>query len=322
MQIDKIRALVNTEMEAVVTTIAEQFGSDVQMIKDVSKHIASGGGKRLRPMIALLSAKAFNYSGQHHILVAAIVELIHTATLLHDDVVDHSKLRRGKKTANEVFGNEASVLVGDFLYSRAFQMMIQIQSMQVMRILADASNIIAEGEVMQLVNCNQPNTKEKQYLTTIFKKTAKLFEAAAQLGAVVAEQPEAVQNNMATYGRELGTAFQLVDDALDYGSSNKDIGKSIGDDLAEGKPTLPLIYVLNNGSANQKTLVKQAIENNDISNLEAIKTAIQDTGALEYTLRQAHKHAEQAIIALDTLAESQAKHALITLAEYAVKRSY
>lgn len=322
MKINEVRALVEPEIQQVTKTIAEQFGSDVDMIKQVSHHITGGGGKRLRPMLALLSAKAFGYEGHHHILVAAIVELIHTATLLHDDVVDHSSLRRGKKTANVVFGNEASVLVGDFLYSRSFQMMVEINKMQVMKILADASNIIAEGEVMQLVNCNDPNTNEANYMETILRKTATLFEAAAELGAVVSEQDKETCKAMANFGLHLGMAFQLVDDALDYGSSDKDIGKNIGDDLAEGKPTLPLIHILQHGNSEQINLVKQAIEHSNTDNLETIKTAIADTKALDYTFASAEKQIALAIDCLSELTDSPYKTALIALAQYAVARKF
>jgi octaprenyl-diphosphate synthase len=292
------------------------------MIKEVSEYINGSGGKRLRPILALLSAKAFDYEGEHHILIAAIVELIHTATLLHDDVVDNSNLRRGKQTANVVFGNNASVLVGDFLYSRSFQMMVLINNLQVMKILADASNRIAEGEVMQLMNCNDPSTNESKYMETILRKTATLFEAAAELGAVVSGQNEAVCQSMAKFGLHTGMAFQLVDDALDYGSSDKDIGKTIGDDLAEGKPTLPLIHVLQHGNSDQINLVKQAIENNRADNLTAIRAAIADTKALDYTLAAAERQVAIAIECLVDLPDSHYKAGLIALAQYAVTRQF
>lgn len=320
MNIEQIRELVAPEMGQVTKTIAEQFGSDVSLIKEMSQYIFGGGGKRLRPILALLSAKAFHYSGAHHIIIAAVVELIHTATLLHDDVVDNSTLRRGRKTANEVWGNSASVLVGDYLYSRSFQMMLKIEHLKVLQILANASNIIAEGEVMQLVNCHNPSTNESTYMETILRKTATLFQAAGELGAVISNQAANVCHNMAMYGMHLGMAFQLVDDALDYGASETDIGKNIGDDLAEGKPTLPLIHILNHGDASQIALVKAAINKEGAEHIDAIKQAILDTDALGYTYAAAEKQITLACNYLQDLPDSIYKDGLTALAHYAIAR--
>ncbi len=322
MNIDQIRELVNPEMQAVTASIADQFGSDVSLIKEMSQYIFNGGGKRLRPILALLSAKVFNYSGIHHITIAAIVELIHTATLLHDDVVDNSNLRRGKKTANYVWGNPASVLVGDYLYSRSFQMMVNINSMDVLRILANSSNMIAAGEVMQLMNCNDPSTNEKKYMETILRKTATLFQAAAELGAVIAEQSSEICHKMSLYGLHLGMAFQIVDDALDYGASDNDIGKNIGDDLAEGKPTLPLIHILNHGDADQVNLVKNAIQHGSLENISAIKQAILETEALNYTYAAAEMQVKSACDCLREIPNSIYKEALVDLANYAIARKF
>jgi octaprenyl-diphosphate synthase len=254
--------------------------------------------------------------------LAAVIEFIHTATLLHDDVVDGSALRRGRETANAVWGNQASVLVGDFLYSRAFQMMVSVGSMKVMQILSDATNTIAEGEVKQLLNVHNVDVTEEVYLDVIHCKTAKLFEAASQIGAVLADQSAAVEQAMAAYGRHLGAAYQLVDDVLDYSSSSEELGKNIGDDLAEGKPTLPLIYVLQNGSTEQKALVRAAIENGGKEHIDAIKAAIESTGALAYTSRSAQREADLAIGALEIIPESPYKQALISLARFSVARTF
>lgn len=322
MNIDQIRELVNTEMQAVTAKIASQFGSDVDMVKEMSQYIFGGGGKRLRPMLAILSANAFGYEGDHHITIAAIVELIHTATLLHDDVVDNSNLRRGRKTAHTVWGNSGSVLVGDYLYSRAFQMMVQINSIHVLKILADASNIIAEGEVMQLANCGDPTTNEAKYFETIARKTATLFKAATELGAFIANQSVDITDAMANYGLHLGMAFQLVDDAFDYTASPTEIGKNIGDDLAEGKPTLPLIYILNHGSVEQIALVKSAITQKNSEYIAAIQHAISGTKALDYTYEMAKKHQYLACNYLKDIPNSTYKDALIALARYAVDRHF
>ncbi|UCE31668.1 MAG: polyprenyl synthetase family protein, partial [Burkholderiales bacterium] len=280
------------DLAAVDRIVRERLRSDVALVNTVADYIIASGGKRLRPILLLLFARALRYrgAGNHHLL-AAVVEFIHTATLLHDDVVDESDLRRGRSTANAVFGNAASVLVGDFLYSRAFQMMVEVDDMRVMRVLADATNTIAEGEVLQLMNCNDPDVDEARYLQVIRYKTAKLFEAAAQLGTMLAGGGEALEQAAAEYGRRLGTAFQLIDDVLDYSGVTEDIGKNVGDDLREGKPTLPLIHVMREGSSAERDLVRQAIETGHDQGFEPILAAVRRTGALEYTLACARAEA-------------------------------
>lgn len=309
-------------MAAVNKVIRLQLHSEVPLVNQISEYIISAGGKRIRPVLVLLVANAYQYQGKHHHELAAIVEFIHTATLLHDDVVDESSLRRGRKTANALFGNAASVLVGDFLYSRAFQMMVTINSMQVMQILADATNVIAEGEVLQLLNMHDPDVTEARYLQVIRSKTAKLFEAAAQIGALIAgARPDQIEA-AAEYGRSLGTAFQLIDDVLDYSGNADEIGKNVGDDLREGKPTLPLIYLMKNGTEAQKELVRACIELGDESKFDAVLTAITQSGALDYTKKEAHKAAERAILSVSGLPESVYKQALLELASFAVGRNH
>ena len=320
--IEQLRKLVHEDSQAVDRMIRARLYSDVVLINQLSHYIIAGGGKRLRPLLALLSAKAAGYEGTRHIDVAVIVELIHTATLLHDDVVDASKLRRGRETANLVWGNEASVLVGDFLYSRAFQMMVDLENIRVLEILADATNTIAEGEVMQLVSCRDPETTEERYLTTIHNKTAKLFEAAAMLGAVVAGLSGAFENAMGAYGRHIGTAFQLVDDALDYSSSPDELGKNIGDDLAEGKPTLPLLYAMWHGTPAQADLVRSAIEHGGLERINEIQAAIESTGAITYTFGRAQVEAEKALAALKEIPQSPYRNALEVLVKFAVFRTF
>lgn len=319
--INELRALVADDVAAVDRLIRSRLYSDVALINRLSHYIIASGGKRLRPLLALLSAKAAGYDGTRHIETAVIVELIHTATLLHDDVVDASKMRRGRETANLVWGNEASVLVGDFLYSRAFQMMVDLRNMRVLEILADATNVIAEGEVMQLVSCHDPDTTEERYLTTIHNKTAKLFEAASLLGAVVAGREAEFEHAMAAYGRHLGTAFQLVDDALDYSASAEELGKNIGDDLAEGKPTLPLLYAMWNGTPEQASMVRHAIEHGGLDSIREISAAIESTGAITYTFARAEAEARKALSALAEIPKSPYRDALEALAEFAVHRS-
>lgn len=314
-----MRALVAEDMAAVDRLIEARLHSEVVLINQVSHYIVSSGGKRLRPVLALLSARACGYRGTRHIEIAAIVELIHTATLLHDDVVDASDLRRGRETANTVWGNEASVLVGDFLYSRAFQMMVGIHSMRVMEILSDATNTIAEGEVMQLVNCHDPDTTEARYLATVRNKTAKLFEAAGQLGVVLSARPQA-ESGMARYGRHLGTAFQLIDDVLDYSASAEQMGKNIGDDLAEGKPTLPLLYALWHGTGPQRQLIRTAIEQGGRGQIGEVRRAIEATGAIAYTATLAKVEVASALEGLGDLPASPYREALIALTEIAVNR--
>jgi octaprenyl-diphosphate synthase len=322
MDIDSIRALVADDMNAVDGVIRDRLSSEVVLINQLGHYIIAAGGKRLRPLLVLLASGACGYQGTHHVNLAAIIEFIHTATLLHDDVVDASDLRRGRDTANALWGNEASVLTGDFLYSRAFQMMVEVESLRVMDILADTTNVIAEGEVMQLLNCHDPDTTEERYLEVIRCKTAKLFEAAARLGAVIAGRPQEEEQALADYGMYLGTAFQIVDDLLDYSSSSEEMGKNIGDDLAEGKPTLPLIYVMRNGSEEQAAIVRKAIEEGGRDRIGAIIEAIASSGAIAYTSRSAQEEARRAIDSLAPLPDSPYKSALVGLAEFAVARSY
>jgi octaprenyl-diphosphate synthase len=320
MDIEQIRTLVAADTAAVDDLIRRRLQSDVVLINQLGHYIINSGGKRLRPLLVLLSAQALGYAGPHHHALAAIVEFIHTATLLHDDVVDASELRRGRETANAVWGNEASVLVGDFLYSRAFEMMVEIDSMRVMQILAEATNTIAEGEVLQLLNCHEPDTSEAQYLEVILRKTAKLFEAAAQLGAVLAGSDAATEVAMANYGIHLGTAFQLIDDALDYSGDEATIGKQLGDDLAEGKPTLPLIHVMRNGTPAQVETVRKAISDGGRELIGEVTAAIASTGAIAYTSRLAKNEALKARAALDALPASAYRDALTGLADYAASR--
>lgn len=313
---------IAADMEAVNTVIRRQLYSDVPLVNQIAEYIISAGGKRIRPVLVLLVANAYGYCGTHHHELAAVIEFIHTATLLHDDVVDESSLRRGRQTANALFGNAASVLVGDFVYSRAFQMMVAVSDMRVMRILADATNVIAEGEVLQLLNMHDPDVSEARYLQVIRSKTAKLFEAAAQLGALIAGAPDAAIDAAAEYGRSLGTAFQLVDDVLDYSGNAADIGKNVGDDLREGKPTLPLIYLMENGSAEQRTLVRACIENGDEQHFDDILAAITSSGALDYTKHKAEKAAQRAAASIAGLPDSQFKDSLLELCAFAVDRNH
>lgn len=322
MTIEHIRAPIADDLQAVNALIRHQLHSDVVLINQLAAYIIESGGKRLRPVTVLLAAQACGYTGQQHIDAAAIIEFIHTATLLHDDVVDESSLRRGRETANAIWGNQASVLVGDFLYSRAFQMMVNIGSMRIMEIMADTTNTIAEGEVMQLLNCHDPDTTEERYMAVIHCKTAKLFEAAAQLGAVLTGRPREDELAMARYGLHLGTAFQLIDDVLDYSASSAELGKNIGDDLAEGKPTLPLIHAIRHGSPEEARIIRNAIEQGGLQQIDLVTRTIESTGALDYTSRLAAKEAELAITSLPTLPESPARDALIGLAQFAVNRRY
>jgi octaprenyl-diphosphate synthase len=315
-----VNLLLTAPLAAVDTLMRECLHCDVPLINQVSHYVIGSGGKRLRPVLTLLSACAMGYPGTRHIDLAVIVELIHTATLLHDDVVDSSRLRRGRETANIVWGNEASVLVGDFLYSRAFQMMVEIGELKVLKILADATNTIAEGEVMQLVNCRDPETTESRYLDTIRFKTAKLFEAAAQLGAVIAGSDAEHENALACYGRHLGTAFQLVDDALDYSATATEIGKNIGDDLAEGKPTLPLLYAMWKGSPEQARIIRRAIEEGGLERINEISSAIESTGAITYTFALAAAEAREAREALVGVPGSPFLDALVALTKFTVER--
>jgi len=322
MDIDEIRALIGAEMDAVDRLIQQRLRSEVVLINQLGAYIVSSGGKRLRPVVVLLAARACDYRGNDHHAAAAIIEFIHTATLLHDDVVDASELRRGRETANALFGNEASVLVGDFLYSRSFQMMVEMDSMRIMRILADTTNTIAEGEVMQLLNVHDPETTEERYMDVIHSKTAKLFEAAARLGAVLGQRSDAEEAALAEYGMRLGTAFQLTDDLLDYSASSETLGKNVGDDLAEGKPTLPLIHAIRHGSADQRRVVREAIEQGGREHIDEIIQAIESTGAIDYTARLARQEVEQAVNALSILPGSIHRDALIGLARFSVERTF
>ena len=320
--IDEIYALVGQDFDLVNQLIKRRLHSDVALINQLSNYIIYSGGKRLRPVLVLLSAHALGYTGQQHINLAAIVEFIHTATLLHDDVVDASEKRRGNDTANAIWGNEAAVLVGDFLYSRAFQMMVDARSMRIMEILSDATNTIAEGEVLQLLNCNDPDTTEERYLDVIHCKTAKLFEAAAQLGAVINNANPEQEIAMAKYGMYLGTAFQLVDDVLDYSASSEEIGKNVGDDLAEGKPTLPLIRAMRNGNETQTKIIRSAIEQGGRNNIKEVLAAIATTDAIAYTANKARDEADKAIRMLEKIPPSPYRDALTAMAEFAVGRNY
>ncbi|MDB2386795.1 octaprenyl diphosphate synthase [Shewanella sp.] len=323
MDLNAIRQLADSDMQAVNQLIYKQLESDVALIKQLGFYIINGGGKRLRPLLSILAARSIGYKGESHLKLAAIIEFIHTASLLHDDVVDESMLRRGRETANALFGNSASVLVGDFLYTRSFQMMTELKNLTVLEILADATNVLAEGEVLQLMNCNDPDTTEDSYMRVIYCKTAKLFEAATRLAGLLAESSEEVQTALADYGKYLGTAFQLTDDLLDYTAETEDLGKNIGDDLAEGKPTLPLIYAMANGSATEKALIKEAIEKGDgTEHITVILAALKNCGALEYTEQRAIEESNKAISALAILPDSAYKTALVSLANIAVQRNH
>jgi octaprenyl-diphosphate synthase len=320
--LDSLRALVGDDWAGVNRVIFRRLGSDVALVNQVAHHIINNGGKRLRPLAVLLSARGCGCEGGNHVSAAAIIEFIHTATLLHDDVVDNSGLRRGQQTANSLFGNEASVLVGDFLYSRAFQMMVEINEPRILEVLANATNTIAEGEVLQLMNCNNPDTTEADYMEVIYRKTAKLFEAGTRIGAILAHREHAIEQMLATYGRHLGLAFQLVDDALDYDADPNELGKNIGDDLADGKPTLPLIHAMKHGSAAERHMIREAIEAGSTQNLRLIQLAIETSGGLRYTTERAEREAGLAIEALAELPWSKFKDGLIGLARFAVTRRY
>jgi octaprenyl-diphosphate synthase len=313
---------IAADMALVDALIRERLASKVPLVSQVAEYIVAGGGKRLRPALVLLSCAACGFRGQPRLELAAVVEFIHTATLLHDDVVDDSPLRRGRKTANTAFGNAAAVLVGDFLYSRAFQMMVGVDNMRVMRVLADATNTIAEGEVLQLMNCHNPEVDEANYLDVIRRKTAKLFEASARLGAVLAGASPAIESALADYGMHLGTAFQLVDDVLDYSGDAEAIGKSLGDDLAEGKPTLPLIRAMRVGSPAQRDAVRHAIVEGGRDDFPLVIEAIQATGALDYARATARREAECAHRALSALPDSAPRQSLLELASFSVTRDH
>jgi octaprenyl-diphosphate synthase len=321
--LNQIQSPILKDMQAVNTVICDSLHSEVTLINTIGDHITGSAGKRLRPALVLLASGLFGSIGTQQHQLAAIIEFIHTATLLHDDVVDESQLRRGKSTANHVFGNAASVLVGDFLYSRAFQMMVTLQNMRVMEILSEATNTIAEGEVLQLLNLHNANVTEAEYLKVIHYKTAKLFEAAARLGAVISENsnPED-EHALALYGMHLGTAFQLVDDVLDINGDADKIGKNLGDDLSEGKPTLPLLYAMHQSDEAQAKTIRKAIEQGGLEDIDAVLVAVAETNASEYVLGIAKKESELACEAIDRFPESIYKTAMIELAEFAVARQY
>lgn len=320
MQLEAIQSLVATDMRAVDETIRERLRSDVALVNQLGRYIVDNGGKRLRPRLVLLGAGAAGYSGRDHITVAAIIEFIHTATLLHDDVVDASELRRGQRTANAIWGNEAAVLVGDFLYSRSFEMMVDVGQMRVMSILAHTTNAIAEGEVMQLLNIHDADTTEERYLGVIRSKTAKLFEAASRLGGVLAGVDPEVEAALARYGMHLGTAFQLVDDVLDYSASARAMGKNVGDDLAEGKPTLPLIHALGQAAPADHERIRAAIEEGGIADIDAVIDILERTGSLDYSSHLAEAEAARALDELDALPPSRYRDALAGLADHATSR--
>jgi len=320
MDFKSVQSLVAEDMDGVNTAIRQYLHSDVALISQMANYIINSGGKRLRPILAILCARACDYSGEKHCLVAAIIEFIHTATLLHDDVVDESSLRRGHETANAIWGNESSVLVGDFVFSRSFEMMVDVGEMRVMEILARASNTIAEGEVMQLLNCNDPDTTEERYMMVIQSKTAKLFEAACQLGAILAGQNNEIEKACASYGTHIGTAFQLKDDLLDYQASPEEMGKNIGDDLAEGKPTLPLIYALKNSNGSTAEMIRDAIINGGKQHMQDIMQVIEATNAIAYTEESANKQAQIARQQIERLPSNKYRDALIELTNFAITR--
>ncbi|MGH8310938.1 MAG: polyprenyl synthetase family protein [Steroidobacteraceae bacterium] len=318
MTLDDIRSLVRTELGAVDAVVRERLRSAVPLVDQVAEHIIAGRGKRLRPLLVVLAGRACGATGAAHAQAAAIIEFIHTATLLHDDVVDSSSQRRGRATANQVFGNQASVLVGDFVYSRAFQMMAALGSQRVIGIMADTTNVIAEGEVLQLMNAHDADTSEQRYLEVIYRKTARLFEAGAQIAAVLAEQSSTVESALAEYGKHLGTAYQLIDDVLDYRSNPAERGKNLGDDLAEGKPTLPLIHALRNGTPKQQAMIRRAIKEGDLGQLGPIIDAIESSGGLDYASELAVNESELALAALAPVPDSKFKVGLAALARFAV----
>lgn len=323
MNLDQISQLAAPDMQAVNATILAQLNSDVVLINQLGHYIISGGGKRIRPMIAVLAARALNYQGDKHITAAAFIEFIHTSTLLHDDVVDESSLRRGKATANATFGNAASVLVGDFIYTRSFQLMTSLGSLRVLELMSSATNVIAEGEVMQLMNCNNPDITEDDYTQVIYSKTARLFEAAAQTSAILANATPEQEKALQEYGRYIGTAFQLIDDLLDYKADDQQLGKNLGDDLNEGKPTLPLLHAMHHADPENAQLIRQAIEQgNGRDLLEKVLAVMEACGSLNYTQQRAEEEADKAIKAIQCLPENDYKQALISLAHLSVKRGY
>jgi len=322
MSFESIKQLVAHDLHEVDRVIRDRLTSDVALVNQVAEYIIGSGGKRLRPLVVIVAARACGSADQRHTQAAAIIEFIHTATLLHDDVVDDSKLRRGHDTANAVWGNEASVLVGDYVYSRSFEMMVSLGSMRIMDVMATATNRIAEGEVLQLMNAHDSDTTEERYFEVIHRKTAQLFEAGTQVAAILTGSSPHIEEALTRYGRHLGTAFQLVDDALDYRADRDALGKNLGDDLAEGKPTLPLIYALKHGTDAQRSVIRKGIENGSLEDLPQITAAIESTGGLAYTARLARQEASLAIEALAVLPDSAYKQALRELADFSVDRTY
>jgi len=321
MDFKAISELMSEEMSSIDELIIKRLNSDIALVNQLGYYIVNSGGKRMRPMLLVLVARALGYKGHWHINLAAVIEFIHTATLLHDDVVDESDMRRGKETANALFGNAASVLVGDYLYSRSFQMMVEVENPKVMEVLSNTTNTIAEGEVMQLMNCNNPDTSIDKYLDVIHHKTASLFEAATRLGAIIAGVDQETEDALASFGLHLGNAFQLVDDALDYSADQEQLGKNIGDDLAEGKPTLPLILAMQLCPEDQSNMIKNAIEQGGLEHLDEIIQAIRESGALKQTLQQAEQEIIRAKSALDVLPSGIYKEAMEALANLSLKRT-
>ena len=322
MPLDEIRELVADDLRRVDQVVVARLASDVALVNEIARYIVAGGGKRLRPLAVLLAARACGYRGERHVEAAAVIEFIHTATLLHDDVVDGSDLRRGRETSNHVWGNPASVLVGDYLYSRAFQLMVGLGDLRIQEVMANATNTIAEGEVLQLMNAHDPDTSEERYLEVINRKTARLFEAGAQIASILAGAPPATERSMIEYGLHLGMAFQLVDDALDYRADRAELGKNLGDDLAEGKATLPLIHAITQAPAGDAALLRAAVESGGLEDFERVARIIESTGGLEYTARLARREASLAIEALAGIPDSAYRQALSALADFAVTRSH
>lgn len=322
MPLASIRSLVQSDLEATDQFIRSELQSELPLINELVNYILTCGGKRIRPLLVLLSSRAFDQGIKKHVNLAAIIELIHTATLLHDDVVDNSNLRRGRETAHTIWGNEASVLVGDFLYSRAFQMVVRLQNLAVMNIFADATNMIAEGEVMQLVNCKNPETTEAAYFDVIQRKTAKLFEVASHAGAAISDCSETEVTAMRQYGMQLGIAYQLIDDALDYSSSAEEMGKNVGTDLAEGKPTLPLIYAMRKGTKAEVKLIQNSIKTGSCKKLDSILSIIESTGAIEYTATAAKQYIQAAKLALTHIPESPYRQGLNDLTDFVIARKF
>ncbi|MBR0573098.1 MULTISPECIES: octaprenyl diphosphate synthase [Pasteurellaceae] len=323
LSLEQIQALIKDDMQGVNQAILDQLNSDVVLINQLGHYIISGGGKRIRPLIALLSAKSLGYQGSDHITCAAFIEFVHTATLLHDDVVDESNMRRGKETANALFGNAASVLVGDFIYTRSFQMMTSVNSLDVLKVMSNATNVIAEGEVQQLMNCNDPDTTEQSYMQVIYGKTARLFEAATQCAAIISKATPQMEKALQDYGRYLGTAFQLIDDILDYSANTEKLGKNIGDDLAEGKPTLPLLHAMQQGNTAEASLIREAIEQGGKRDaLDQILAIMQKYQSLDYVMQRAKEEAQKAVDTIRVLPDTEYKQALISLAYLSVDRNY